>query len=238
MGNLYVALVTLTVGLLLSSVVFEDSRFVQFGVGITVDHPGFVHGSRGLAYLMLAAFVLAGLVVASIRLSTTGLVLGALRNSETGARASGVNVVRMKIGIFALAALLAGVGGGFLAIYAGSALPSSYDAITGLVWFAVLVTNGTRTNNAALASGLFFVFLPDIFSSYVPVRWGPVPDILFGLGAVLLARNPEGVISLNGRQIQALARRVVDLARSRTSGDGLPPARPPTSARAELEGAR
>ncbi|MFE4956038.1 ATP-binding cassette domain-containing protein [Streptomyces sp. NPDC056653] len=206
MGNLYVALVTLTLGLLLSSVVFDAERFAQSGIGVTVDRPGFVADDQAFSYFMLAMFVVAGLVVTAIRRSTTGLALGALRSSETGARATGVSVLRMKISIFTLSAMLAGFGGGFLAIYNGAALPSSYDTIIGLVWFAVLVTNGTRSNNAALASGLFFVFLPDIFSSYVPDRWGPVPNLLFGVGAVLLARNPEGVITLNGRQLRAAGR--------------------------------
>ena len=216
MGNLYVALVTLTVGLLLSSVVFKADRFVQFGVGVTVDRPSFATGDRALSYFMLAVFVVAGLIVVAVRRSTTGLALGALRSSETGARATGVSVLRMKTSIFTLSAMLAGFGGGFLAIYNGSALPDSYNTIAGLVWFAVLVTNGTRTNNAALASGLFFVFLPDIFSSYLPVRWGPVPNLLFGVGAVLLARNPEGVISLNGRQLQAAGRAVLGRLLPRT----------------------
>jgi branched-chain amino acid transport system permease protein len=226
MGNLYIALVTLTVGLLLSSVVFQVDRFVQLGVGVTVNPPDFATGNRSFAYLMLVVFVLVSAIVVVIRRSTTGLVLGALRDSETGARASGVNVVWMKIGVFSLAALLAGVGGGFLAIYAGTALPTSYDAITGLVWFAVLVTNGTRTNNAALASALFFVFLPDIFTSYLPVRWGPVPDLLFGLGAVLLARNPGGVIALNGRQLRGAARAAFGLVHRAVPGDGAPPTAP------------
>jgi branched-chain amino acid transport system permease protein len=224
MGNLYVALVTLTAGLLLSAVVFQADRYVQAGVGVTVDRPSFALTDKALSYFMLAMFVLASLIVAAIRWSTTGLVLGALRSSEVGARATGINVVRMKIGVFTLSGLLAGVGGGFLAIYQGVALPSSYDAITGLVWFAVLATNGSRSNNAALASGLFFVYLPDIFSSYIPARWGPVPNLLFGLGAVLLARHPEGVITLNGRQLrQAGAAAMRALSRS-AGREGPPPA--------------
>ncbi|MFD8813464.1 ATP-binding cassette domain-containing protein, partial [Streptomyces sp. NPDC059627] len=216
MGNLYVALVTLTAGLLLSSVVFSADRFVQFGVGVSVDRPSFATGDRALAYFMLAMFVLAGLIVVAVRRSTTGLALGALRSSETGARASGVSVLRMKAGIFTLSAMLAGFGGGFLAIYNGSALPGSYDTILGLVWFAVLVTNGTRSNNAALASGLFFVFLPNIFSTYLPDRWGPLPNLLFGFGAVLLARNPEGIVALNGRQLRAVGHALLNRLRPGT----------------------
>jgi branched-chain amino acid transport system permease protein len=56
---------------------------------------------------------------------------------------------------------------------------------------------------------LLFVFLPDIFASYLPKAWGPLPTLLFGVGAVLLARNPEGVISMNGRQLASAGRRLM-----------------------------
>jgi branched-chain amino acid transport system permease protein len=144
----------------------------------------------------------------------------------------------MKIAVTTVAAAIAGLGGGLLGLYNGVALPVSYDAIIGMVWFAVLVTNGVRTGNAALASGLFLIFLPDIISTYLPVRWGPVPTVLFGLGAVLLARNPGGVITLNGNQLRALGRWVVE----RVSGPGQPvPAgvpQPSSVSRSDREGVR
>lgn len=209
MGNLYVALATLTFGLLLSGIVFKFDRFLQFGAGVTVNRPPFIELDRDFAYFMLGVFVVVGIGIVAIRASTTGLVLAALRSTEVGARASGVNVVRMKIAVSALAAAIAGIGGGLYALYAGAALPDSFDAFTGLVFFAVLVTNGTRSNNAALAGGLLFVFLPDIFATYLPKSWGPLPTLLFGVGAVLLARNPEGVITMNGRLLASGARSVV-----------------------------
>jgi branched-chain amino acid transport system permease protein len=187
---------------------FKFDRFVQFGAGVTVLRPGFLNSDRALAYFTLAVFIAIGLVVTTIRMPTTGLVLAALRSTEVGARASGANVVGMKIAISALWAAIAGIGGGCYALYAGVALPESFDVFLGLVWFAVLVTNGTRSNNAALAGGLFFVFLPDIFATYLPKSWGPLPTLLFGVGAVLLARNPEGVITMNGRQLTNLGRRL------------------------------
>jgi branched-chain amino acid transport system permease protein len=36
-----------------------------------------------------------------------------------------------------------------------------------------------------------------------------VPTILFGLGAIGVARNPEGVVLNNGRQLRALLARLV-----------------------------
>lgn len=227
MGNLYVALATLTFGLLLSGIVFKFDRFLQFGAGVTVQRPNFINTDLEFAYFMLVVFVIVALAIAAIRLSTTGLILAALRSTEIGARASGVNVVGMKIGISALAAAIAGIGGGCYALYAGVALPESFDAFVGLVWFAVLVTNGTRSNNAALAAGLLYVFLPDIFATYLPQSWGPFPTLLFGVGAVLLARNPEGVITMNGRQLRNVGRHLAATVTRRpavvATGDDDPP---------------
>jgi branched-chain amino acid transport system permease protein len=228
----------LSFGLLLTAVVFQAERFTKGGVGVDVPRPDFLLDDRALAYFMLGTFVVVSLFITAIRSSTAGLAYSAIRSSEVGARATGVGVLRMKIAVTTVAAAIAGLGGGLLGLYNGVALPVSYDAIIGMVWFAVLVTNGVRTGNAALASGLFLIFLPDIISTYLPVRWGPVPTVLFGLGAVLLARNPGGVITLNGNQLRALGRWVVE----RVSGPGQPvPAgvpQPSSVSRSDREGVR
>ena len=208
MGNLYAALATLTFGLLFSSIVFQFNVFLQYGSGVTVARPSFAGSNVTLTYVTLAIFVLVSLFIAAIRRSTSGLALSAIRASETGARSAGISVVRTKIVIWTLAAAIAGIGGGMYVIYTGAALPQSFDTIIGLTWFAVVVTNGRRSNNAALAAGLFFVLIPQLFATYLPTGWGPLPTLLFGAGAVLLARNPDGIITMNGRQLTALARRL------------------------------
>jgi len=208
MGNLYAALATLTLGLLLSSIVFQLNVFMQYGAGVTVLRPSFAKSDVALTYLTLAVFLVISLFIAAVRRSTSGLALSAIRSTETGARSAGVSVSRLKIGIWALAAGIAGIGGGMYAIYTGVALPQSFDAIVGLTWFAVVVTNGRRSNNAALAAGLSYTLIPQLFATYLPTSLGQLPTLLFGAGAVLLARNPEGIITMNGRQLTALARRV------------------------------
>ena len=217
MGNLYAALATLTFGLLLSSIVFQLNVFMQYGAGVTVSRPSFAVSNVALTYLTLGIFVLISLFIAAIRGSTSGLALAAIRTSETGARSAGIGVVRMKIVVWALAAVIAGIGGGMYVIYTGAALPQSFDTIIGLTWFAVVITNGRRSNNAALAAGLSYVLIPQLFATYLPTSWGPLPTLLFGVGAVLLARNPEGIITMNGRQLAALARRMT----GRQAGQGL-----------------
>jgi branched-chain amino acid transport system permease protein len=208
MGNLYAALATLTLALLLSSIVFQLNVFLQYGAGVTVSRPSFAESNVSLTYLTLAVFVAISLLIAAIRRSTSGLALSAIRATETGARSAGVSVVRLKVGLWTLAAAIAGIGGGMYVTYNGVALPQSFDAIIGLTWFAVVITNGRRSNNAALAAGLFYTLIPQLFTTYLPTSLGQVPTLLFGAGAVLLARNPDGIITMNGRQITALARRL------------------------------
>jgi branched-chain amino acid transport system permease protein len=229
MGNLYAALATLTFALLLSSIVFQFNVFMQYGAGVTVSRPSFAQSDISLTYLTLAIFLVISLLIAAIRRSTSGLALSAIRSTETGARSAGVSVVRMKVGIWALAAAIAGIGGGMYVIYTGVALPQSFDAIVGLTWFAVVITNGRRSNNAALAAGLFFTLIPQLFATYLPTSLGQLPTLLFGAGAVLLARNPDGVITMNGRQLTALARRLT--GGGRHTGGGRPLAAGPADSR-------
>ena len=57
-------------------------------------------------------------------------------------------------------------------------------------------------------AGLVFALLPGVFAAYLPTDWSHLPTILFGLGAIMLARNPEGAIAQNARQLTDLAVRL------------------------------
>jgi len=59
--------------------------------------------------------------------------------------------------------------------------------------------------------------LPAVFQSYVPMRWGEVPSILFGLGAIAVAQHPEGTVVQNGRQLRRLVARALSGASTRDS---------------------
>ena len=116
LGDLYVALVTLTFGLLMENLVFTLPSFVNQGLGLTLNRPGFATSDRAFTYLSLAVFVIIALFIVNFRRSTTGLALNAARWSEAGAKTSGISVVQMKVIAGALAAFIAGIGGGFLAL--------------------------------------------------------------------------------------------------------------------------
>lgn len=205
LGNLYVALVTLTFGLLAQNLVFLRDRFYNSGQGIYMPRPEWALDNRTFALLALAVFAVLGLFVVNLRRSTAGLAVTAVRWSEAGSRTLGLGIVPVKVLVSAVATFVAAVGGGFLALAYQSALPDSFNPFTGLVWLAVLVTVGARPVVGALVAGVAFAVLPSVFQTYLPTRWAEIPVILFGFGAVMLARNPEGIIAMHARQLRDLS---------------------------------
>ncbi len=204
LGDLYVALVTLSFGLLVETLVFTMNQFSQGGLGVTLSPPGFASGDLAFSYLALVVFLVFAALIVNLRRSTTGLALRAVRDSEPASRTLGVNVVQVKIIVGALGAFVAGVGGAFLAMDVGVAQPASFETFAGLVWLAVVVTLGVRSIAGAAIGGLAFALLPGVMQTYVPVRWAELPAILFGLGAISVAKDPDGVVVSTGRRLRHL----------------------------------
>jgi len=208
LGELYVGLATLTFGLLAETLIFTRDRFLKGGIGVALKRPGFANGDLAFAYLALGVFAVFAVLTWNLRRSTSGMALRAVRDSEPASRTVGLSVVQVKVIVGALGAFVAAVGGGFIALDARVAQPSSFATFAGLVWLAVVVTMGVRSITAAVLSGLAFSLLPGVFQTYVPTHWAEVPAVLFGLGALGVARHPEGVVLFNGRQISQLLSRV------------------------------
>jgi branched-chain amino acid transport system permease protein len=208
-GELYVALATLTFGLLVETLVFTSNRFLQDGIGVPMARPGWASGDRGFSYLVLAIFAVIAVFVVNMRRSTTGLALSSARRSEAASvSVLGLGVVSLRVLICALATFVAALGGGLLAMYSGTALPTDFSTYAGLAWLAVLVTIGVRSIVAAVVAGLAFTVVPGLFATYLPVSWGNLPTILFGVGAIGLIIDPDGSVTSVARQFEALVKRI------------------------------
>ena len=152
----------------------------------------------------IVVFGLVCVVIINLRRSTTGLGLTAVRFSSAGSRTIGINVLQMKLLVAALAAFVAGIGGGLLAITLGVALPSNYATLGAEVWLAVLVLNGIRSNAAALFAGLAYTLFAGLALVYLPKSFGNFVPILFGLGAIAIVKFPEGTLTMQARQLRGI----------------------------------
>jgi ABC-type branched-subunit amino acid transport system ATPase component/branched-subunit amino acid ABC-type transport system permease component len=166
---------------------------------------------REMAMLALIVFGVITLIIRNLQRSPSGRAMLAVRSSEVAARTSGIGADWAKVSVFAVSAAIAGVGGGLLAVVSSPVNNRTAPAFIGLIWLAVTVTFGVRRPGGALLAGLAFACFTDLLQ--VITEWGFMPDwassltnttqlaaILFGLGAINLAKNPDGVLALVGMQ--------------------------------------
>jgi len=208
---------------------------------------------REMAMLALVVFGAITIVIHNLRRSSSGRAVLAVRSSEVAARTSGIGAGWSKVSLFAVSAGIAGLGGALLAVVSSPVNNRTAPAFVGLIWLAVTVTFGIRRPGGALLAGLAFASFTDLLQ--VVTGWGFMPDwaasltgtpqlaaILFGLGAINLAKNPDGVLALVGtqrlerrrrRERAAVARAAppltpaaVEAPLAGTSGDGVREAEP------------
>jgi len=160
--------------------------------------------------LGLVLFGVFTLLVHSVQRSPTGRAMLAVRSSDVAARTVGISPVKQKIAVFALSAAIAGFGGAIYGLVNFNITRNSAPPLIALVWLAVAVTFGIRRPGGALLAGLAFACSQQIFNwiggDFLP---GTVEElttspyftpILFGLGAINLAKNPDGLLALVGHQ--------------------------------------
>jgi ABC-type branched-subunit amino acid transport system ATPase component/branched-subunit amino acid ABC-type transport system permease component len=203
---------------------------------------------RELAMLALLVFGAVTLVIHNLQRSASGRAVLAVRSSEVAARTAGIAAGWSKVSLFAVSAGIAGLGGALLAVVSSPVNNRTAPAFVGLIWLAVTVTFGIRRPGGALLAGLAFACFTDLLQ--VVTGWGFMPAwaasltgttqlaaILFGVGAINLAKNPDGVLALVGTQRLERRRRRERAAAPTAAPVTTAPAEPPLAA-ASADGAR
>ncbi|MDZ4825629.1 MAG: ATP-binding cassette domain-containing protein, partial [Actinomycetota bacterium] len=212
LGGIALALSTLALAYIGDQVLFQVDSFRNESRGWAVPRPaiGFLdfEDNRSMAMLLLALLLLGGWIIHNLQRSAWGRAIVAVRSAEPAAATSGVSPTRVKLAIFAISAFIAGLGGVMFASVDGKITNSTWNPLIGLVWLAVAVTFGIRRPGGAVVAGLMMQASPRILSSgfhfaFLPTwfHWNGttsvyIPQILFGLGAINLARNPDGVLAI------------------------------------------
>jgi ABC-type branched-subunit amino acid transport system ATPase component len=98
----------------------------------------------------------------------------------------------MKVTVFALSAALAGFGGVLLATTTGRVTNVDFAVELGFLWLAAVVVFGVRRPAGAVLAGLALAVSPELLRVLSPGSL--LPPVVFGLAALGLARNPDGVL--------------------------------------------
>jgi ABC-type branched-subunit amino acid transport system permease subunit len=159
------AVVTLAAGVATEQLVFLNSTIVG-GVeghqspaphllGIDFDILGSSHyPSLAFGFFVLVFAVIAAVAVANLRRSPSGIRLLAVRANERAAASSGIDVPQTKLIAFALAALIAGLGGALFAYQQVRLSPSSFGIEVSLVFLVYAYLGGITSIKGALFGAL------------------------------------------------------------------------------------
>ena len=194
--GLFLALTTFAVGAFVSRFVFAQPYFTNGAE--TVHRPSLfglsLAGDRAFYLFELAMLAIAFLVMYNLRTGPLGRSLVAIRDSEEGARSVGVDARVLKVLIFTVSAMLAGLGGALLAQQSGAFTATSFDPLeASLPWFAVVIVFGADSAVAAVI-GAAFVVLVNVATGQDNAYLIPV-----GLLAAFLGRLPGGAAELARR---------------------------------------
>ncbi|HUJ67055.1 MAG TPA: ATP-binding cassette domain-containing protein [Acidimicrobiales bacterium] len=217
LGGLQLALATLALALLGDNVLFQWKWLTNNQSGWTLPRPeiGPLHlsNNRTMAICLLVVVLVVMLLINNLQRSLWGRSIAAVRSSEVGASTSGISPLRVKLALFGVSAAIAGIGGIAYASFQTSMSATTTPAAIGYLWLATVVLFGIRRPVAAAWAGIGSAMTPVIIGSgfhwwsWVPtwLSWdgtpsSEIPLILFGLGAVTLARNPDGFLAANARQ--------------------------------------
>jgi branched-subunit amino acid ABC-type transport system permease component/ABC-type branched-subunit amino acid transport system ATPase component len=160
--------------------------------------------------LFFAVFGLIAWLIHRLQHSPSGRAILAVRSTEGGAAAAGIQTNRTKIMIFAFSAAIAGVGGVLLGLFSFTVSNTTAPPLVGLYWLALAVLFGVRRPGGALLAGFAFAGGTAIFHWLAQAVPGGAVNtmvaspyfvpILSGMGAIQLARQPDGILALAGHQ--------------------------------------
>ncbi len=151
--------------------------------------------STRLGLFIASAIALAAgyLLCRSITNSRLGRVSVAIRDAETRVRFIGYRVEKIKLAVFTLSAVLAGIAGALYVPQVGIINPNEFsplNSIEAVVWVAV---GGRATLFGAVAGALLVNYGKSYFTAAMPEAW------LFALGALFVLVTlylPRGIVGL------------------------------------------
>ena len=174
--------------------VFFHNFTLQIPVGGLMLGPGGPLGFRGIPVvtkgpqILVAVLVLTALF-AWLERSRIGLAAKSIREDETAAACAGVNIVTMKVGMFAFGAAVAAIAGGMYATYVSSVTPDNFGFHLALISVFFVAVGGSERFVGPIIGAVVLTMLPDLLQFAGDFRM-----VLYGVIVLVIAVTfPRGV---------------------------------------------
>jgi branched-chain amino acid transport system permease protein len=215
----YLCIVTIGVGEILRIALVNDVFGITGGVNgiVGIARPRlFGHAIRKpleFYYLIWGFTAFTVLLFSRLERSRFGRALNYLREDDTAAEGSGVDIARYKLAVFVLGAAWAGMAGNLYAAKMTIIAPESFNFWESVVMFALIILGGSGSIPGVILGAFLIVGLPEIFRDLAGI------ESFFGMPLPEWLRNVLG----QGRMfVFGLAMMVMMVVRT----GGILPARP------------
>jgi branched-chain amino acid transport system permease protein len=195
--GLYLGLSTVAFAQAMVYIFFDNNNVFGQGGALSVSRfhlPG-ISLQSDRAFLVACAVVFAAVAVGvlALRRASFGRRLAAMSDSPAACATLGMNIAWTKLAVFTLSAGLAGLAGVLYGGLRGSVGSNDFTMLASLSLLLLLAIWGVDSVTGVLLAGLTYALFP-VIQSHVP----GIPSLQFlaiGLGALGLARNPDGIMS-------------------------------------------
>lgn len=203
--GIYLALATIAFAEVVR-VFFHNFVFLKEVNGVIVGPDGSM-GFRGIPVLtswpqILVSLLIIVAVFAWLERSRFGLTTDAIQQDETAAESSGINVVSVKVAVFAFGAAVAAIAGGLYGTFTSFVISEHFGFHLALISVFYVAIGGTRTFMGPIFGAVLLTVLPEMLrfaGDYRMVIYG-----LLVLAVMVVA--PNGLEDLLPRVLRKLRR--------------------------------
>lgn len=229
------AIATFGLAVAVESVIMDNPSYTGGLAGTTVSPPsifGFtfdpVATPQRYAALCVVGFVLCAILVRNLRRAPGGRRLIAIRSNERAAASLGINVTSAKLTAFALASVVAAVGGVLIAFETTYVLFSQFTALDSIQIVVFVVIGGVGFGMSGLQAGIVATGGLGVYliSEILPIgNWIP---LIAGVALlIVIVTHPDGALPPMIDRLARLTRRLpswlwreTDTQLGDTSGSG------------------
>jgi branched-chain amino acid transport system permease protein len=143
-------------------------------------------------YLMLVLLGFTIFVVYRIVNSRLGRALVAIRDDEVAARATGIDITRLKVLVFVVGAFFAGIAGSYYAHFMTYINPDNFIYMESVTILCMVVLGGIGSIPGSILGAAILTLAPELLRNAIQFRM-----VLFGATMVLLMLfRPQGFLGL------------------------------------------
>ncbi len=201
----YLAMATLGMGIIISTVLVTEDRITGGPDGMSVlplQAFGFTLASeKGWYALVGVALLLAVWLARNLIDSPTGRALRALNSGEIAAQVTGIDTTRAKLMIFVVSAVFAAIAGALAAHYSAFITPGKANFLHSIEFVTMVVFGGLASTWGAVIGAAVLTLLPQVLTVFKDYEMVVLGAIMMGTMIVM----PLGLVptlALLGRKLQ------------------------------------